>query len=308
MSTKIQKLSSVFNQARRNWGSYLLCTPTLILFLVFMAYPVFYLLKLSFYQWDGITQMKFTGLVNYARLLRDPIWWKSLANTMIYVLAKLTIELSLALGAAVVLNTSLKGRNLFRAIFFLPVVTSTAVMGIVFVGILSPFEGVFNFILMKLGLISQFRDWLGEPSTALYTVIGVAIWHDFGINMVFFLAGLQSIPKYLYDAAKIDGAGGWRQFFYVTFPMLKPITLIIVMLSVIGSFKVFDIVNVMTSGGPYYASEVVTDYMFKYGFAGTGLGATVISQQGYAATIGVGLFVVIAGFTFIQIRMGRIGR
>jgi len=273
-----------------------------------MVYPVFYLVRLSFYQWDGITQMKFIGLENYARLLQDPIWWKSLKNTMIYVVAKLVIELSLALGAAVVLNSKLKGKNLFRSIFFLPVVTSMAVMGIVFVGIFSPFEGVFNLILMKLGLISQFRDWLGEPSTALYTVIGVAIWHDLGINMVFFLAGLQSIPKYLYDAAKIDGAGSWQQLLHVTLPMLKPIALIIVMLSVIGSFKVFDIVNVMTNGGPYYASEVVTDYMFKYGFAGRGLGASVVAQQGYAATIGMGLFVVIAIFTFIQLKMGRIGR
>ncbi|HDI51030.1 sugar ABC transporter permease [candidate division KSB1 bacterium] len=299
---------SVFKQAKKNWDSYLLCTPTLILFIVFMVYPVFYLVRLSFYQWDGITQMKFIGLENYARLLRDPIWWKSLKNTMIYVVAKLVIELSLALGAAVVLNSKLKGKNLFRSIFFLPVVTSMAVMGIVFVGIFSPFEGVFNLILMKLGLISQFRDWLGEPSTALYTVIGVAIWHDLGINMVFFLAGLQSIPKYLYDAAKIDGAGSWQQLLHVTLPMLKPIALIIVMLSVIGSFKVFDIVNVMTNGGPYYASEVVTDYMFKYGFAGRGLGASVVAQQGYAATIGMGLFVVIAIFTFIQLKMGRIGR
>ncbi|RKY86117.1 sugar ABC transporter permease [candidate division KSB1 bacterium] len=299
---------SVFKQAKKNWDSYLLCTPTLILFIVFMVYPVFYLVRLSFYQWDGITQMKFIGLENYARLLRDPIWWKSLKNTMIYVVAKLVIELSLALGAAVVLNSKLKGKNLFRSIFFLPVVTSMAVMGIVFVGIFSPFEGVFNLILMKLGLISQFRDWLGEPSTALYTVIGVAIWHDLGINMVFFLAGLQSIPKYLYDAAKIDGAGSWQQLLHVTLPMLKPIALIIVMLSVIGSFKVFDIVNVMTNGGPYYASEVVTDYMFKYGFAGRGLGANVVAQQGYAATIGMGLFVVIAIFTFIQLKMGRIGR
>ncbi|RKY77990.1 sugar ABC transporter permease [candidate division KSB1 bacterium] len=299
---------SVFKQAKKNWDSYLLCTPTLILFIVFMVYPVFYLVRLSFYQWDGITQMKFIGLENYARLLQDPIWWKSLKNTMIYVVAKLVIELSLALGAAVVLNSKLKGKNLFRSIFFLPVVTSMAVMGIVFVGIFSPFEGVFNLILMKLGLISQFRDWLGEPSTALYTVIGVAIWHDLGINMVFFLAGLQSIPKYLYDAAKIDGAGSWQQLLHVTLPMLKPIALIIVMLSVIGSFKVFDIVNVMTNGGPYYASEVVTDYMFKYGFAGRGLGASVVAQQGYAATIGMGLFVVIAIFTFIQLKMGRIGR
>jgi len=273
-----------------------------------MVYPVLYLVRLSFYQWDGITQMRFIGLENYRRLLTDPIWWKALGNTLIYVLAKLLIELSLALGAAVALNTKLKGRTLFRSILFLPVVTSTAVMGIVFVGILSPFEGVFNLILMKLGLLSQFHDWLGDPNTALYTVIGVAIWHDLGINMVLFLAGLQSIPEYLYDAAKIDGAGSWQQFLHVTLPMLKPVALIIVMLSVIGSFKVFDIVNVMTNGGPYYASEVVTDYMFKYGFAGRGLGATVVAQQGYAATIGIGLFVIIAVFTFIQLKISKIER
>jgi len=304
----LDKVQGPIRQIRQERGSYLLCAPTLILFLVFMVYPVFYLVRLSFYQWDGITQMRFIGLENYRRLLSDPIWWKALGNTLIYVLAKLAIELSLALGAAVALNTKLKGRTLFRSILFLPVVTSTAVMGIVFVGILSPFEGAFNLILMKLRLLSQFHDWLGDPHTALYTVIGVAIWHDLGINMVLFLAGLQSIPEYLYDAAKIDGAGSWQQFLHVTLPMLKPVALIIVMLSIIGSFKVFDIVNVMTNGGPYYASEVVTDYMFKYGFAGRGLGATVIAQQGYAATIGIGLFVVIAVFTFIQLKMSRTER
>jgi len=304
----LDKPQGPIRQIRQEWGSYLLCAPTLTLFLVFMVYPVFYLVRLSFYQWDGITQMRFIGLENYRRLLTDPIWWKALGNTLIYVLAKLLIELSLALGAAVALNTKLKGRTLFRSILFLPVVTSTAVMGIVFVGILSPFEGVFNLMLMKLGLLSHFHDWLGDPNTALYTVIGVAIWHDLGINMVLFLAGLQSIPEYLYDAAKIDGAGSWQQFLHVTLPMLKPVALIIVMLSVIGSFKVFDIVNVMTNGGPYYASEVVTDYMFKYGFAGRGLGATVVAQQGYAATIGIGLFVIIAVFTFIQLKISRIER
>ncbi|MCD6170588.1 MAG: sugar ABC transporter permease [Candidatus Latescibacteria bacterium] len=304
----MDKPQGPIRQIRQEWGSYLLCAPTLTLFLVFMVYPVFYLVRLSFYQWDGITQMRFIGLENYRRLLTDPIWWKALGNTLIYVLAKLLIELSLALGAAVALNTKLKGRTLFRSILFLPVVTSTAVMGIVFVGILSPFEGVFNLMLMKLGLLSHFHDWLGDPNTALYTVIGVAIWHDLGINMVLFLAGLQSIPEYLYDAAKIDGAGSWQQFLHVTLPMLKPVALIIVMLSVIGSFKVFDIVNVMTNGGPYYASEVVTDYMFKYGFAGRGLGATVVAQQGYAATIGIGLFVIIAVFTFIQLKISRIER
>ncbi|HDN67663.1 MAG TPA: sugar ABC transporter permease [Firmicutes bacterium] len=304
----MDKPQGPIRQIRQEWGSYLLCAPTLTLFLVFMVYPVLYLVRLSFYQWDGITQMRFIGLENYRRLLTDPIWWKALGNALIYVLAKLLIELSLALGAAVALNTKLKGRTLFRSILFLPVVTSTAVMGIVFVGILSPFEGVFNLILMKLGLLSQFHDWLGDPNTALYTVIGVAIWHDLGINMVLFLAGLQSIPEYLYDAAKIDGAGSWQQFLHVTLPMLKPVALIIVMLSVIGSFKVFDIVNVMTNGGPYYASEVVTDYMFKYGFAGRGLGATVVAQQGYAATIGIGLFVIIAVFTFIQLKISKIER
>jgi len=226
---------------------------------------------------------------------------------VIYVLSKLFIELSLALGMAIVLNSKLKGRKFFRSVFFLPVVTSTAVIGIVFSGILSPFDGTFNQILAKLGLIRTFRDWLGDPKTALYAIIGVAIWHDVGINMVFFLAGLQSIPEYLYDAARVDGAGPWRQFIYVTLPMLRPIALIIVMLSIIGSFKVFDLVNVMTGGGPYYASEVVTDYMFKYGFAGSGLGTGVVAQQGYAATIGIGLFLIIAVLTFFQLKLGRIG-
>ncbi|HID10367.1 MAG TPA: sugar ABC transporter permease [Candidatus Latescibacteria bacterium] len=301
------KRNFFIERLRRSWGAYLLCTPTLMFFSVFMIYPVFYVVRLSFYQWDGVTQMKFVGLENYVRLLHDPIWWKALRNTVIYVLSKLFIELGLALGMAVVLNSRLKGRKFFRSVFFLPVVTSAAVIGIVFSGILSPFDGTFNQILMKLRLVGGFRDWLGDPKTALYTVIGVAIWHDVGINMVFFLAGLQSIPEYLYDAARVDGAGAWRQFVYVTLPMLRPIALIIVMLSIIGSFKVFDLVNVMTGGGPYYASEVVTDYMFKYGFAGSGLGAGVIAQQGYAATIGIGLFVIIAVLTFFQLKLGRIG-
>lgn len=302
---EIRSSLGLIGQIRRSWGSYLLCTPTLVLFSVFMIYPVFYVVHLSFHQWDGVTQMKSIGWANYARLLRDPLWWKALGNTMIYVLSKLFIELSLALGMAVVLNGKLRGRNFYRSVFFLPTVTGAAVIGIVFSGILSPFDGTFNQILNRLRLIEGFRDWLGDPKTALYTVIGVAIWHSAGINMVFFLAGLQSIPEYLYDAAKVDGAGAWKQFVHVTLPMLRPIALIIVMLSIIGSFKVFDLVNVMTGGGPYYASEVVTDYMFKYGFAGRGLGAGVISQQGYAATIGIGLFVIIAVFTFVQLRASR---
>jgi multiple sugar transport system permease protein len=283
---------------RKHLPAYLMCAPTVVLFLVFMVFPIGFVVYTSFLDWDGIGSVReaeWLGLDNYSRLLTDETWWTAFRNTVIYAVIKLAVELPLALVIALTLNARLRGKTAFRTIGFLPVVTSIAVVSLAFVFFFSPLGGAFNTLLLELGLIDRPIAFLGERDYALWTVTGVAIWHDLGINMVFFLAALQTVPRDYYEAADLDGAGTWEKFKAITIPSIRPITAVIVMLSMAGSLKVFDYFAVMTAGGPGFSTTTMVLYMFRYtSFGGGGLaGNQTLPEVGYGSTVAIGLGIVI---------------
>ncbi len=296
---------------RTHLPAYLMCAPTVLLFLIFMVFPIIFVFYSSFLDWNGmesIFRARWVGLENYRRLIGDDIWWAAVKNTVLYAIAKLAVELPLALVIALALNTNLRGRTIFRTIGFLPVITSIAVVSLAFTFFFSPTGGALNDLLVnRLGLLDTPIAFLGERKYAFWTVTGVAIWHDLGINMVFFLAALQTVRQELYEAAMVDGATGWDRFRAITIPAIRPITAVIVMLSLAGSLKVFDYFAVMTGGGPGFTTVTMVLYMFRYtSFGGGGLaGSQPVPAVGYGSTIAIGLGLIIFGAILLQQWIGR---
>ncbi|WP_432825074.1 carbohydrate ABC transporter permease [Dactylosporangium sp. CA-092794] len=242
------------------------------LLVVFIVYPIGASLGYTLYRWNGIGDpSQYVGLDNFRRIIGDAIFWGAVRHTFLYVAVVVPVQLVLALALALVLNQQrLRFTSFYRTVFFLPVVTSAAVVGVVIQLLFSNFGDVINGILRDLHVIHGYVDWLGDPRFAMGIIIVVGIWQTLGYNLVYFLAGLQTIPEELYEAAKLDGAGAIAQFRYVTVPMLRSVGAVILLLALVGSFQVFDIVQVLTNGGPYFATEVVNTYIYHLAFGGSG--------------------------------------
>jgi ABC-type sugar transport system permease subunit len=256
----------------------------------------------------SIRRARWIGLANYRQLAVDEIWWLAVRNTILYALIKLAVELPLALALALILSGKLRGRTAFRTIAFMPVITSIAVVSLAFTFFFAPIGGPVNDLLVnRLGWLETPIAFLGERAYAFWTVTGVAVWHDLGINMVFFLAALQTVPRDLHEAAIVDGASSWQRFRAVTLPAIRPITFIIVTLSLAGSLKVFDYFQVMTGGGPGFTTTTMVLYMFRYtSFGGGGLaGATTIPAVGYGSTVAIALGLVILAAIALQQMINR---
>lgn len=217
--------------ASRHGRLYLMLAPNVILFLLFTVYPIGWALRYMFYDWDGLTQPTYVGLDNFVRIFsHDPVFWQSVVNTFVIASGKLFITIPLSLGLAVLLNEKLRGRNILRAIYFMPTIMGAAVMSLVFYLIFNPYNGAVNQLLKAIGAVHKPIDWLGV-GYAMFTVIVVAVWGAIGNYMVIFLAGLQTIPTELYEAAALDGADKGQQFLYITIPQLGPVTQIVLPLS-----------------------------------------------------------------------------
>lgn len=310
-SSQVRRRAATASWRRSYLPAYLMVLPTVILFLVYMAFPILFVLYSSLLDWNGIVTIdkgRFIGLANYQKLLGDQVWWRSVGLTILYAVIKLIVELPLALIIALILNTRLRGATLFRTIGFLPVVTSIAVVSLAFTFFFAPVGGPMNDLLLKSGLIERPIAFLGSREYAFWTVTGVAIWHDLGINMVFFLAALQTVGRELYEAAAVDGANRREQFFHITVPAIRPMTVTIITLSLAGSLKVFDYFAVMTGGGPSLSTMTMVLYMFRYTtFGGGGLtGATTVPAVGYGSTVAVGLGLIILAAVLVQQWIGRL--
>jgi len=292
--------------------AYLMCLPTIVLFLVFMAFPIGYVFYTSLLDWNGIESAftaPFVGLENYERLIQDSFWWGAVWNTILYAGIKILVELPLALLLAVVLNSGIRGVVAFRTIGFIPVITSIAVVSLAFTFFFSPLPGApFNELLVNLGIIDRPIAFLGDRATAFWTVTGIAIWHDLGINMVFFLAALQTVPRDLYDAASVDGANARQRFLHIDVPVIRPLTAVIVTLSLAGSLRVFDYFSVLTGGGPGFSTTTMVLYMFRYtSFGGGGLaGATSQPEVGYGSAVAIGLGLIILAVVLFQQWINRL--
>ena len=287
--------------ARRYWRRYragiLFILPALILYLVFMVYPFFRSIYFSLTSWNGVTAVKeWVGLANYRELIGDRLFWLSLQHTIIWVVIGTIAPIAIGMLLAILLWRRPKGFTLFRTFFFMPQVLSTVVIGIIWNWIYNPIFGILNEALDAVGLEEVSRGWIGDPDVALYAVLVAAIWATIGLCFVIFLAGLQNVSKDLLEAATIDGANVWQRFWNVTVPQMASVINVVIALLLIWGFSVFDVIFVMTGGGPANATEVLATYTYKEAFTQ--------NNVGYASTLSVVITVIslIASVTFIRLR------
>jgi multiple sugar transport system permease protein len=285
-----------FRENLIGWGFAL---PFVIVFAVFMAGPIVASLALSFTSF-GLADLRnpigtsFVGLENYAALLADPKFFLALFNTAYFVVVGVPLTLLVGLAAALAVDRGItRFRTLFRVGYYLPVVTSIVAIAVVWRFLLNPDQGLVNMLLGSIGIDGP--NWLADPVLAMPAIIAMAVWRNLGFAMVIFLAGLQTIPAQLYEAASIDGASRWQAFRYVTLPLLRPTILFILVITTIGYLQLFEEPFVMTAGGPLDKTLSISMYMFRQGFE--------FFHQGYAAAIAWILFLIVAAVAFIQFRI-----
>lgn len=275
------------------WG---FLAPALILFLVFAALPVLASFGISFTRWDLFTTPSFVGFENYLKILVDPIFHTVLRNTTLFVLGTVQVQMSIALGLALLLNNRVPGQAFFRVVYFLPVVSPSVAVALVWAWILNENFGLLNAFLSSLGVHNP-PHWLSSTQWALPALMIVSIWQGTGYSMVLFLAGLQNIPQDVYEAGALDGAVGWKKFRYLTLPLLSPTTFFVLTIQVIFSFQVFDLAFVMTDGGPSNSTNTVVFYIYQNAFR--------FYRMGYAAAAAWLLFIVIFIVTILQYRLQK---
>lgn len=257
--------------------------PTLALYGYFVVYPMLDAVRLSFYEWSGFRTEtpEWVGLDNYVTIFtRDPVFWKAFANSAIWVALSLLVPMLLALLLALGLNRKIIGRNLLRSMFYIPAVFASITVAALWRWIYNPTLGLLNQALDAVGLGSWTQTWLGDPKIALYSIFVASVWQSVGFSMVLFLAGLQTVPPELVEAARLDGARAWQVFRHVTVPALRPTTVVVVILTIINSLKVFDLVVGMTGGGPAQSTQVLALWSYTQSFANHDFG-----QGGAVATV-----------------------
>jgi ABC-type sugar transport system permease subunit len=274
------------------WGMVMLA-PWLVGFILLTVYPMLDSYRVSLYNWQGIGQpTQYVGLRHIENVIRDPIFWGSLRNTITYTVILVPIQLSLALLLALILTRKeMRFAVFYRAIYFMPVVTSVAVVAVVMRLLL----GNFGTSISELFNIRPAVNPIASPQLALPSVIVFGIWHSFGVNLVNFIAALQTVPEELYDAAKVDGANWFEQVLHVTLPSIRPISIMIAFIAIIGSMYVFEQSFVLTRGGPYFASQVVTGYIYNYAFRQPGTQLT--PNFGYASSAALFYAMLMLGIT-----------
>ena len=274
---------------------YSFAAPNMVLLGLFLLYPLVLAAVLSFSRYTGFGVPEWIGIGNYAQLLSDGVFWQSLLNTTVFTIATLAGSLGIGLGLAVLLNKALPGRALFRTIIYAPMVVSGVASGLIGVLMFDENTGVVDKALIAVGLPGI--PFQSNGTAAMVAVILMTIWGRTGFNMVIYLAGLQGISPELYEAAELEGAGGWQRFRSITVPLLGPSTFFLLIMNVIYSFQVFDLVFVLTGGGPGNATTMLTTYAYANAFT--------TRAQGYAAAIGMVLLVLMIGFAALQWRLNR---
>jgi len=289
------------DQAR--WLLFFLGLP-LLLYAIWIIYPTFRTFVLAFTEYDGLSTPKWIGWQNYIEMFQTNAFRLALWHNLLWILVFITIPTSAGLAIALVLNTGIRFERFLKIAFYLPLVLAPVVTAMVWGWIYHPEQGLFNTVLVWLltpfkifGIDPQAAKnigWLGDPKLSLLSIIIAALWRQVGYVMVLYLAGLKTIDEEVLEAARVDGAEGWNLFRYMIFPMLAPVTTIVVVVSIVDSLRAFDLVNVMTLGGPFSTSEVLANYMVKTAF--------LDYRQGYAAAVATILFLITFVFSVIYLR------
>jgi ABC-type sugar transport system permease subunit len=272
---------------------YLFLVVPLTMYLIWVIGPMIYTFYLSLTNWDGLSSPTLVGLRNFERLFKDPVFFTSLQNNLKWILSFITVPVVAGLGLAMALNRAIPLEKVFKAGFYSPLVLSLVVCGLIWSWLYHPAAGLINSALRGLGLGSLARGWLSDKGLVMWAIIVVAVWRQVGYVMVLYLAGLQGIDPGLVDASKVDGCNAWQSFRHVILPLLGPVTTIVVVISIIDSLRAFDLVSVMTRGGPYNSSSVLANFMYIEAFNNY--------KMGYGAAIAVILFLISLVFIFIYL-------
>jgi multiple sugar transport system permease protein len=295
-----QRHRTGLRRLRRYLPVYLLILPGCALFLTWTLYPLLDAFVMSFFDWNPNPRATspFIGLANYTRAFVDPVFYQSLGNVVVYSVVTVVGQMALGLGVALLLNRKLVARGVFRALYYLPVISSWVVVSFIFSYLFSSQGGLVNYLLGNLlHIIPPDQNWLGNPSLALPTLMILGIWKGIGWNMVIFLAALQSIPVELYEAAQTDGASAWSQFRYITIPLLRPILTFVSVVLTIGGLGTFIQVFILTSGGPLHSTETLLTYAYNNAFS--------TFDFGYAAALTYLFAAIVFVFALLQIWLSR---
>jgi ABC-type sugar transport system permease subunit len=284
--------------ARRSWrrhaAGYAFTGPALVILAAFLVYPIGYSVWLSFYEWDGYTPRwgPFVGFENYRALAGDEVFWRATVNSVVFVAVRTPLEVGLGFLLALLLNRRIVARSFLRTLFFVPVVMSLIVVTLIFQRVFEPNTGLLNTFLRAVGLGVWTHPWLGDPATALPAVIAVSVWKNVGFSLVILLAGLQSLPQDVVEAARVDGANAWQLTLRVITPLMRPILALTALLSIIGGLKVFDLVFIMTRGGPTYSTEVLATMLYREAFE--------LNHMGIASAVAVILVALVLSIARVQ--------
>jgi multiple sugar transport system permease protein len=294
MSGKKTSLTGMRRREERT--AWLFIAPAVLGVLILQLYPTLFSFYISFTRWNLLTPPKWAGLDNYIELFTtDRFFLNTLSNTATYALWTVVFGLILGLFFAVLLNQEIRGKFIYRAIYFVPVVAPTVAVAILWQWLYQPNFGIINGLLRTIGV--QGPNWLGNTTWAMRSIIFEAVWAGLGFNILIFLAGLQGIPQEYYEAAQIDGANSWQNFFYITAPLLSPTTFFLLVTGVIGAFQVFDIPFIMTGGGPANSTQMVIMYLYNLAFT--------TQRMGLAGAVALMVFIIIIALTVINFRISK---
>lgn len=301
IKTKKRKMSKL--EKRNTLIAYSFLAPNFLGFIIFTFVPVIFSIALSFMDWNGGAKISFAGWDNFKFIFKDFNFTKSnlgisLRNTVYYTVATVPLTIVCSMILALVLNKGVKGAKIFRTVYFFPYVASMVAVCV-----------CWNFLLMKNGPVNQIlrsfgfnmkKSWTSGKELAIWAIIIVSVWRNAGYYMVMYLAGLQGVPTELYEAATVDGANGWQKFWKITLPMLTPTTFFVSIMLVISCFKIYDVVAIMTQGGPGRSTKMLVTYIFELSFGGEGIATS--AQYGVASAVSMVLLVIVLMVTFIQFR------
>ena len=290
MSTTLSPHITKTGKRRAKLLPYLMVSPYLLFVSVFVVFPVLFCLFLTFHKWNIISPMQFAGMDNYSRLFQDRLFWKAIGNTLKFLLLHIPLQLVVSLSLAWLLNQKIRAASFFRASFFMPVIVSGVVVTILWQQLLGYDSGLINKLLLALG--GNKVGWLVDPDMAIYSIAVMATWKNVGLYVILFLIGLQTVPPQYYEAAELDGASRWQQFYHITLPMINPTIFMVVILSTIGGFSLFIEPYIMTGGGPLNTTLSAVLYIYKQAFQ--------YYNMGYSATLGFFYAIMIMTVVVLQ--------
>lgn len=299
MNTKSLKL-----RIRQNRTVYAMLLPGFIFLVLFAIYPIVWILRMMFYQYTSFGDFNFTGLKNFSTLIHDEMFWNALKNTLVYAFFKLIITIPLSFVLAYFVNMKLRGRMIYRSIYFMPTIISVSIMSTVFYLIFNPYNGSVNQLLMTLGIVDEPINWFGNQF-AMVTVLLIAVWGALGNYMTYFLSGLATIPTDIYESAELDGATGWKRLWHITIPMMAPITQTVIMLALIQAFKDYENIMVLTGGGPNNCTETLYLYIYRLMFPMGDSYGNVVLNYGYGATVAFATAIIVGIITMLYLRWSR---